>query len=238
MKNLYKFITAIFSLLLFSLTIFSQDSISVFSWKVSSKKIGDARYQLIFSTAPAPGQWELYSPLQKIDLQTTELQFNDSSITLDGKFSEKGDIKEVMHPLFEDGALRTYLSPAEWATTIQFKDKDSVPAILHGKFLYTYGKAADTSFYPSSEFIFTVAMEGGIESEARIKINSIDIHNPGAPCGDDGTKNKSIFAVFLLGVLGGLIALLTPCVFPMIPVTVTFFTKRSGDRKKGVTNAV
>ena len=44
--------------------------------------------------------------------------------------------------------------------------------------------------------------------------------------------------IFLLGFLGGLIALLTPCVFPMIPVTVTFFTKKSTDRKKGITNAV
>src|SRR6185436_8205955 len=57
-------------------------------------------------------------------------------------------------------------------------------------------------------------------------------------CGDQGTKNKSILSIFLLGLLGGLIALLTPCVFPMIPVTVTFFTKKSQDRKKGIVNAV
>jgi thiol:disulfide interchange protein DsbD len=77
-----------------------------------------------------------------------------------------------------------------------------------------------------------------MESTARIKINSIDINNPVIPCGDDGTKNKSLLSIFLLGILGGLIALLTPCVFPMIPVTVTFFTKKSTDRKKGIANAV
>ena len=41
-----------------------------------------------------------------------------------------------------------------------------------------------------------------------------------------------------MGFLGGLIALVTPCVFPMIPVTVTFFTKKSQSRSKGITNAI
>jgi len=111
-----------------------------------------------------------------------------------------------------------------------------VPAKLQGKLLYTYGKGDE--FYPSSEFSFTVTLEGGITSATSIKVTSIDINNPVNNCGDEGTRNKSILSIFLLGLLGGLIALLTPCVFPMIPVTVTFFTKRSQDRKKGITRAV
>ena len=52
-------------------------------------------------------------------------------------------------------------------------------------------------------------------------------------------KNKSgLWAIFGLGFIGGLIALLTPCVFPMIPLTVSFFTKQNKDRTKGVTNAI
>lgn len=45
-------------------------------------------------------------------------------------------------------------------------------------------------------------------------------------------------AVFIAGFLGGLLALLTPCVFPMIPLTVSFFTKQSKTRAKGITNAI
>lgn len=45
-------------------------------------------------------------------------------------------------------------------------------------------------------------------------------------------------SIFALGFLGGLIALLTPCVFPMIPLTVSFFTKHTGSRKKGVVSAL
>ena len=61
-------------------------------------------------------------------------------------------------------------------------------------------------------------------------------------CGDwsagEFVTNKSFWGIFLAGFIGGLLALLTPCVFPMIPMTVSFFTKRSGSRKKGVTNAI
>ena len=48
----------------------------------------------------------------------------------------------------------------------------------------------------------------------------------------------SLFYVFIAGFLGGLLALLTPCVWPIIPMTVSFFLKRSGDKKKGVRDAV
>lgn len=55
---------------------------------------------------------------------------------------------------------------------------------------------------------------------------------------DDSKKDFSWLLIFATGFGGGLIALLTPCVFPMIPMTVTFFTKQSGTRKKGIINAL
>ena len=48
-----------------------------------------------------------------------------------------------------------------------------------------------------------------------------------------GTGDKSIWAIILLGFLGGLVALVTPCVFPMIPLTVSFFTKRNENKARG-----
>ncbi|MFN0212939.1 MAG: cytochrome c biogenesis protein CcdA [Saprospiraceae bacterium] len=60
-------------------------------------------------------------------------------------------------------------------------------------------------------------------------------------CGDTSANgssdNGSWVTLFLFCFLGGLIALLTPCVFPMIPMTVSFFVKRSKDRKAGLRNA-
>lgn len=58
-------------------------------------------------------------------------------------------------------------------------------------------------------------------------------------CGDGEVEEAdvSLLGILLGGMAGGLLALLTPCVFPMIPLTVSFFTKRSGSRRKGVINA-
>ncbi|MBQ5926236.1 MAG: thioredoxin family protein [Paludibacteraceae bacterium] len=47
------------------------------------------------------------------------------------------------------------------------------------------------------------------------------------------TSDSSMWAIFILGFLGGFIALFTPCVWPIIPMTVSFFLKRSGDKAKG-----
>ena len=51
-------------------------------------------------------------------------------------------------------------------------------------------------------------------------------------------KKKGLLSIFILSFFGALAALLTPCVFPMIPMTVSFFTKQSGTRAKGITNAI
>ena len=64
---------------------------------------------------------------------------------------------------------------------------------------------------------------------------------PSDACGPaTATTNSSSspWELLLLGFLGGLIALITPCVFPMIPVTVSFFTKRSKTRKQGIKNGL
>lgn len=51
-------------------------------------------------------------------------------------------------------------------------------------------------------------------------------------------EKKSLWAIFGLGFLGGLLALLTPCVFPMIPLTVSFFTKSEGNKSSGIGKAL
>ncbi|MGB5507527.1 cytochrome c biogenesis protein CcdA [Robiginitalea sp.] len=55
--------------------------------------------------------------------------------------------------------------------------------------------------------------------------------------GSGNTSRQGIWVIFGLGFIGGLLALLTPCVFPMIPLTVSFFTKQTQSRSKGVARA-
>ncbi|MPS72051.1 MAG: thioredoxin family protein [Chryseobacterium sp.] len=71
-----------------------------------------------------------------------------------------------------------------------------------------------------------------------LKVNSLDFKNPLTDCGTAQQKpNDDNWLVLGLGFLGGLIALLTPCVFPMIPLTVSFFTKGNKDKAKGKRDA-
>ena len=209
----------------------AQDS-AAFKWDISSKKIGEGKYELIFSTDGIPG-WQLYSPIQTIpDLNTTELKFGDSAINLEGEFAESGLIKEMVSPVFSNAKMRVYEGAAEWKRIIHVTG--IVPAELQGEFQYSYGKGDE--FY-SNPYKFRVSLEGGVTTASRIKIQSIDINKPVNNCGDNLGEDTSMWSIFILGFLGGFIALLTPCVFPMIPLTVSFFTKQGQSRRRGVLNA-
>lgn len=56
--------------------------------------------------------------------------------------------------------------------------------------------------------------------------------------GADDVTGKAWYYIFFLGFVGGLVALFTPCVWPIIPMTVSFFLKRSGNRRKGIRDAI
>jgi cytochrome c biogenesis protein CcdA/thioredoxin-related protein len=224
-------------LLLFVLASFAataQDSSAkpAFIWQVTSKKIADKKYELIFTTAGVAGT-QLYAPSQDFGgLPSAELTFNDSSIATE-TFTSTGTTKKINSAIFEK-ELNVSEANAAWKAVIQFKDK--VPAQLLGKLSVNYNKGEE--FLQDIPFSFGTPLEGGVASGGKIKVSSIDITKPVSDCGDDGTKNKSLLSIFLLGLLGGIIALLTPCVFPLIPVTVTFFTKKSTNRRKAISNAV
>ncbi|GAA5100193.1 cytochrome c biogenesis protein CcdA [Chryseobacterium ginsengisoli] len=73
----------------------------------------------------------------------------------------------------------------------------------------------------------------------QLKIQSIDIQKPLTDCGTGSSKiSENYWTYLLLGFIGGLIALLTPCVFPMIPLTVSFFTKGNKNKAKGKRDAL
>ncbi len=174
----------------------------------------------------------MYAPQTVSDVPTTELQFSDSSIQATNALKDSGTAKTEQSALF-DAPVKLYEGPTTWKEVVTISG--TVPANLQGTLLYTYGKGEE--FYPSTSFGFSVPLEGGVAATTKILVPGIDLKNPVNNCGDDDTADKSLFSIFLLGFLGGLIALITPCVFPLIPLTVSFFTKKSGSRQKGVRNA-
>lgn len=64
------------------------------------------------------------------------------------------------------------------------------------------------------------------------------VNEVGAGDGEPLSSNNNLWYIFFAGMLGGLLALFTPCVWPIIPMTVSFFLKRSKDRRKGIRDAI
>lgn len=218
-------------LVLANLFLFAQDTTGIFKWNVSSKKIAAHQYQLTFSTNGSQS-WQLFEPNQVLnDVPVAEVQFGDSSIQANKKFIDSGAVKTQQSSIF-NSPIKFFQGPASWSIVVNIPG--NIPATLQGTLLYSYGKGEE--FYPGTSFSFSVSLEGGVNKISRILIPSIDINHPINSCGDD-VVSSSLWRIFLVGLGAGLISLLFPCIFPLIPLTVSFFTKRSTNRKKGITNA-
>jgi len=88
---------------------------------------------------------------------------------------------------------------------------------------------SDANFIVNIEIEAQVCNEEGICTYKKYKLTPlIEV---------DSIKTESIFWLFIVGFGAGLLALLTPCVFPMIPMTVTYFTKMAESRSKGIKQA-
>jgi len=202
------------------------------TWNVRAEKIGAQQFRLVFTTTLAEG-WTLYTPQQLVfDVPAAAIQFSDTSILFLEPLKHQGLAKRVTSELLLQ-EVEWQQGEISWNTLIQIKG--TIPAALQGKLLYTYGR--DAEIYPATPTNFSVALAGG-QVQENIKRTSIQLASPLVSCGDQGASQKSLWSIFLLGVLGGLIALLTPCVFPMVPVTVTFFTKKATTRREGIVNAL
>ncbi len=216
-----------------SLCAHAQDSTSLYKWNVSSKKVADKKFEINFTSEGNPN-YHLYAPSQDIDgVKSAELTFSDSSIVLDSFVTVK-DAELYTSKAFENKKIQATTGSAQWKAVLHFTN--TVPAKLIGT-LNIFIEDGD-ELKQDLPFNFSASLEGGVSTADVIKVSSIDINNPIQNCGDDFSADKSLLQIFLLGFLGGLIALLTPCVFPLIPVTVTFFTKKSNDTKTGIRNAM
>jgi thiol:disulfide interchange protein len=116
-----------------------------------------------------------------------------------------------------------FTDSVEWVQHIKALVSDSI--LVKGTLTYMFQQGDE---YPSKEEAF--------------QFNVLPEHSPGTtlqPDSDRGTvATKSLWWIFATAFAGGLLALITPCVYSMIPVTVSFFTKRSKTRAQGIKNAV
>src|SRR5215203_6039206 len=145
---------------------FSQDS-SIYKWNYKSQRIGEGKYELIFSTNGTTG-WQLYAPGQDLGgVKTVELKFADSSISVEKDFSLAGESISFASSFFDNTIVNVYEGLTEWKIPIIIDGK--VPAKVQGKLSYFFG---NNEAYNPESIDFNVEMEGGVETTTIIKIPS------------------------------------------------------------------
>jgi len=219
------------------------------TWSLAVEKINDREYSLAYKATLEKG-WYIYSQfIEEGGPEPTEFVLDESgNVEAPGKVTEYGDHKvEGYDPMF-DMDITKYKGEAVFTQRIDVQDASQ---LVTG---YVYFMTCDdTKCLPPTEVPFKVVpatLTAIIGDEAAGKtekataagsFTSIDIDkSKAADCGYTGTDDESkkgLWSIFILGFLGGLVALLTPCVFPMIPLTVSFFTKSSKNKSKGLFNA-
>ena len=253
----------LFFILFFNSTFYSQSKQYV-SWSFSQKKISADEFELIFKAKIEP-TWHLYSQIETPDGPLpTSFEFGKSKdYVLVGKTIEPAPIEHA-EPVFDNLVVRYFENIAIFKQKIKVKTKTSfiIKGFIDGM---ACNESQCQKFSPSPEFIFKI--EGSLTDSSNALIRDPKLEDSINASASNLNKNLSqpsnqtdnqkgnvkdlkpepslqkksnttYISLFIAGFLGGLLALLTPCVFPMIPMTVSFFTKQSKTKAAGIRNAI
>jgi len=210
-------------------------------WETSVEKLSDTEYNIVFK-ASILFDWHLYSQYNP-DGASLPLVISPSDknppFELVGKAKESktdkeySDVWEKEEIFFKNTATLTQL------VRLTNKDVASIKLNLFGQVCKEVCINIDEDF--------TFSLNGKAAKEEAVVIDDkskefskalkLDLQNKEL-LDSDQEESGSFLRIFLLGFFGGLLALLTPCVFPMIPLTVSFFTKQSQNKAKGISNAI
>jgi thiol:disulfide interchange protein len=228
----------VFLFTFFSAITFAQDS-SLVKWTATANKIADGTYEVNYKGVIKKG-WYVYSVDNKIleidGIKTTY----DSSFIKPGEFKISTASKEIQDAIFQS-KVQVLSDSISFTEKINISGK--VPSSFDAEINYSISNGVELNTEKTSVKISTGEKTTTAASSNRILIPTINIDKPltdaktSASSSTNDVKSKGLFSLFALGFLGGLIALLTPCVFPMIPLTVSFFTKKAQSKQVGIRNA-
>ena len=237
-----KFISIL--LLLFAINFQAQNEDEPILWNTSVEKISDTEYNLIIS-AKILDQWHLYSQYNPEDASLPLVIYADdtASFKLVGKAKESETHKEYSETwekeevFFKDKAIitqRIELIGAE-ASTVKLNITGQVckEVCLQVDEIFTFSLDGATL---KKEVVVVDDISKTLTNDLKLNLKNTSLLK--GSTGDNSENGSGLFNIFFLGFVGGLLALLTPCVFPMIPLTVSFFTKQSQNKTKGIMNAV
>ncbi len=246
---------AVLSVALFTFSffnLFSQDSTDnqVVDWSFSASSNTGNIYALSLKGKIKPG-WKLFSTTMKDDEPNSRITLDSASsaIALVREIRESSNLQKKKEPLFDNAEIKFFEEQVALTVLVSI---DQQRNDIRGAITYMAIRGQDVfgpeevpfrfSFDPSGNLYANVAgIQASLQASETLKRQSIDLKNPVSQCGGTGVEEGSsggLLNLFVLGFLGGLIALFTPCVFPMIPLTVSYFTKKAQSRKRGIVNAL
>lgn len=212
-----KIFLAFFLFLFASVAAFAQVAEPV-KWDKSIKDLSNGEY-LIELSATIDASWHIYDIKPNAAITPTTLTFTfDGGGELVGELT--ADSEATIH---EDPNLGTY---GYWENAVKFSQKIKVPTDtkVTVKVVAAWMACNDTNCTPpvDEEFVFELNKDAKSASDAVV-----------AADGGETKEASSLWSVIIEAILWGFAALITPCVFPMVPMTVSFFMKGSGSKAKG-----
>ncbi len=227
------------------------------TWTGSVQPLAGDQYQVTFRADLEEG-WTIYSQHNgpESSVVPTGFYFDDAShFEAPSGLEEMGDFKEGMDPIFQEEVKKFVSGPVIFQAALAVSDPQQ-PITGYLEFM----TCDDTQCLPPEVVSFRIlpaqgqlllgeeadgtdqaAVDTGAGTKLFGYLDKPNLERPAGSCANGGTAvpttKTGIGKIFILGFLGGLLALLTPCVFPMVPLTVSYFTKGAHDRKKGLTQA-
>ena len=236
-------------LLLSFLTLFTAQGqmVNPVKWSSRVEKISDTEFNLVME-AKIDADWHVYSQFTPENGPLpAEFKFKDAkgNYELIGKVKESpykkqyNDVFEVDEYYFEKKATFTQkikITNPNFTTlkaSVDYQVCKEVCINQDNTFTFQLPKVTIAETIATPEVTDTISAD-----TAQLAAQESTSTKAATPINSKPEEQKGLLTIFFLAFLGGLAALLTPCVFPMIPMTVSFFTKHSGTRQKGIANAI
>lgn len=216
MRNIFRHVTVVITLLVFSHISMAQ-VLQPVTWEIDSKKISEDEIELVF-TATIEDHWHLYAQFLPEGNFSLPTYFEFDSIVGVEFIDTVMELSQI-HEAYEElaGAVSRWF---EHTAVFTQKVKITGDVAYVGGFIDYMTCDDEQCIKLDEDFEFKLKGE-----TAEIAANS------------DATTSKessgSLWAIIIEAILWGFAALLTPCVFPMVPMTVSFFMKGSENKAKG-----
>lgn len=198
-------------------------------WSTTVNEISESEFDLV-ATANVEPNWHLYSQNVPEDgpIPTSFTFEKNENYELVGKTSEE-EGHTIDDPVF-GMKIKYFENNAVFKQRIKVLTEKSFKVAGEVEFMV----CDDTNCLPPTFVDLSFSISGKKSVMAASKIEKKEETKSKR----DKSSNKSLLTIFFIAFFSGFLALLTPCVFPMIPMTVSFFTKQSKNKAAGIRNAL